>query len=208
MIPTIDDICDVYFFYICVKTFCTAKMSLKNKICLYDYCYTFRPHWTSYMSIGSFIRIYILVQDNPVQSLIYRSLPWRHNGRDRVSNHQPHDCLLSRLSLGRSKKTSKLRVTGLCAGDLPMTGEFPHKWPVTRKMFPFDDVIMMCHYLGGFCSTYEHFTRDSLWDSHLYVDREYCHTLRRCWTSYMPIASFIKTYDLDRKYKDYVYGIC
>ena len=24
----------------------------------------------------------------------------------------------------------------------PGTGEFPHKWPVTRKMFPFDDVIM------------------------------------------------------------------
>ena len=24
----------------------------------------------------------------------------------------------------------------------PWTGEFPHKWPVTRKMFPFDDVIM------------------------------------------------------------------
>ena len=22
----------------------------------------------------------------------------------------------------------------------------PHKWPVTRKMFPFDDVIMMKHY--------------------------------------------------------------
>ena len=22
---------------------------------------------------------------------------------------------------------------------------FPHKWPVTRKMFPFDDVIMPCH---------------------------------------------------------------
>ena len=25
---------------------------------------------------------------------------------------------------------------------------FPHKWPVTRKMFPFDDVIMFKHYLG------------------------------------------------------------
>ena len=24
-----------------------------------------------------------------------------------------------------------------------MTGEFPHKGPVTRKMFPFDDVIMV-----------------------------------------------------------------
>ena len=23
---------------------------------------------------------------------------------------------------------------------------FPHKWPVTRKMFPFDDVIMVCKY--------------------------------------------------------------
>ena len=23
-------------------------------------------------------------------------------------------------------------------------GNSPHKWPVTRKMFPFDDVIMLC----------------------------------------------------------------
>ena len=42
----------------------------------------------------------------------------------------------------RSKKTSKLRVTGLCAGNLPVTGESPHKLPATRKMLLFDDVIM------------------------------------------------------------------
>ena len=53
------------------------------------------------------------------------SLPWRHNGRDSVSNHQPHDCLLNRLFRRRSKETSKLRVTGLCAGNSPGTGEFP-----------------------------------------------------------------------------------
>ena len=47
------------------------------------------------------------------------SLLWRHNGRDGVSNHQPHDCLLNRLFKHRSKKTSKLRVTGLC-----VRGEF------------------------------------------------------------------------------------
>ena len=35
-----------------------------------------------------------------------------------VSNHQPHDCLLNRLFRHRSKKTSKLRVTGLCEGIL------------------------------------------------------------------------------------------
>ena len=42
------------------------------------------------------------------------SLRWRQNGRDSISNHQPHDCLLNRLFRRRSKKTSKLRVTGLC----------------------------------------------------------------------------------------------
>ena len=36
---------------------------------------------------------------------------------------------------------------------------FPHKWPVTRKMFPFDDVIMLprhvhvCWLLYSFCAT-------------------------------------------------------
>ena len=64
------------------------------------------------------------------------SLQWCHNGLDGVSNHQPHHCLLSRLFGRWSKKTSKLHVTGLCVGNSP------HKWPVTRKMFPFDDVIM------------------------------------------------------------------
>ena len=70
------------------------------------------------------------------------SLRWRHNGPDSVSNHQPHDCLLNRLFRRRSKKTSKLRVTGLCVGNSPGPVNSPHKGPVTRKMFPFDDVIM------------------------------------------------------------------
>ena len=53
------------------------------------------------------------------------TLQWRHNERDGVSNHQPHDCLHNRLFRRRSKKTSKLRVTGLCEGNSPVTGEFP-----------------------------------------------------------------------------------
>ena len=44
--------------------------------------------------------------------------------RDSVSNHHPHNCLLNRLFKRRSKKTSKRRVAGLCAGNLPVTGEF------------------------------------------------------------------------------------
>ena len=42
---------------------------------------------------------------------IIAPLQWRHNERDGVSN--------------QIKNTPKLRVIGLCAGNSPMTGEFP-----------------------------------------------------------------------------------
>ena len=79
-------------------------------------------------------------------------LHWRHNDHDGVSNHQPHGCLLNRLFGRRSKKTSKLHVTGLCAGNSPGPVNSPHKGPVTRKMFPFHDVIMILDNL--FCLIY------------------------------------------------------
>ena len=70
--------------------------------------------------------------------------------------HQPHDCLLNPLFRLKSKKTSKLRVTGLCQGNSPGTGEFPaqmasyaenvsiwwrhHAWNMTLWMY-------LCNYL-------------------------------------------------------------
>ena len=74
---------------------------------------------------------------------------WRHNGSDGVPNHQPHNGLLNRLFRIRSKKTSKLRVT--CRWSV----NSPHKWPVTRKMFPFDDVIMNKNIMWSIMDTYE-----------------------------------------------------
>ena len=71
------------------------------------------------------------------------TLLWCHNGRDGVSNHQPHNCLLNRSFRRRSTNTSKLRVTGLCAGNSPVTGEFPAQMASYAEMFPFDDVIMI-----------------------------------------------------------------
>ena len=68
-------------------------------------------------------------------------LQWRQNGRDGVSNQQYHNCLLNRLFRRRSKNTWKLRVTGLLQGFHRWPVNSPHKGPVTRKMFPFDDVI-------------------------------------------------------------------
>ena len=70
------------------------------------------------------------------------SLQWRHNGRDGVSNHQPHDCFLNRLFRRRSKETSKLHVIGLCAGNSPGTGEFPAQMTSNAENVSILDVIM------------------------------------------------------------------
>ena len=47
-------------------------------------------------------------------------LRWRHNGRDSVSNHQPHDCLLNRLFRRRSKKIWNIKGPR----HWPLCGEF------------------------------------------------------------------------------------
>ena len=48
----------------------------------------------------------------------------------------------SRFIQTQIKENIKLRVTGLCVGTSPGPVNSPHKRPVTRKIFPFDDVIM------------------------------------------------------------------
>ena len=86
--------------------------------------------------------IYIYINWNFMQYDMRYIITLRHNGHDGVPNHEPRHCLLNRLFGPRSKKTSKLRVAGFVRGIHRGPGTSPHKWPVTRKMFPFDDVIM------------------------------------------------------------------
>ena len=84
----------------------------------------------SCITIGTFkidwIHLMWLHQHCEICGLFYILVPlrWRHNEHDSVSNQQPLNCLLNRLFRRRSKKTPKLRVTGLCAGNSPGTGEF------------------------------------------------------------------------------------
>ena len=75
------------------------------------------------------------------------SLQWRHNWRDGVSNHQPPDYLLNRLFRHRWKKTSKLRVTGFCEGNSPVTGEFPAQMASNAE-----NVSIWRHRVYFFCS--------------------------------------------------------
>ena len=80
-----------------------------------------------------------------------RSLHWRDNDSGGVSDHQPHDCLFSRLFRRRSKKTSKLRVTGLCAGNSPAAGEFP-----AQRASNAENVSIWWRHHGWWCTLQAH----------------------------------------------------
>ena len=71
------------------------------------------------------------------------SLQWRHNGRDGVSNHQPHDYYSTVYSGADQRKHQSSVSLAFVRGIHLWPVNSPHKWPVTREMFPFDDVIMM-----------------------------------------------------------------
>ena len=66
-----------------------------------------------------------IIERKVVTEVFMTSLKWRHNERDDVPYHQLLYCLLNSWFRHRSKKTSKLRVIGLCAGNSPVTNEFP-----------------------------------------------------------------------------------
>ena len=66
-----------------------------------------------------------------------KSAPWR------LKSPAFRRFMLGRLFRHISKKTPKFGITGLCEGNAPVTGGFPHKGSVTLKMFPFDDAIMI-----------------------------------------------------------------
>ena len=75
---------------------------------------------------------------------IASTLLWRHNGHDGVSNHRPRDCLLNRLFRRIQRKHQSSATLACVWGIHRWSVNSPHKGPVTRKMFPFDGVIMWC----------------------------------------------------------------
>ena len=162
----------IYFEHLTQSNTCLAQMMLNVfnsneewkccskyvKICFFDAVismFHFSIKWlvlvaafltNPYEIENARISIHMFVKKSAKVSQYWRPthipLHWRHNGCDSVSNHQPRGCLLNRLFRRRSKKTSELPVTGLCVAPSLLV-PFVHKGPVTRKMFPFDDVIML-----------------------------------------------------------------
>ena len=112
--------------------------------------YFYSLEYDSFQNFATFL--YVTIEGTSIFHEMHKwsyTWQWRHNELVGVSNHQPHDCFLNRLFTRRSKKISKLRVIDLCVGNSPVMGihqwplNSPHKGPVTRKMLPLDDVIMI-----------------------------------------------------------------
>ena len=126
---------------------------------------SFTPHWLIFMgpcSGNSQCYYYLKCEmDLPVACAKFywevrchpngNTLQWRHDGSDGFLNPQSHDCLLNRLFRRRSKKTPKLSLA-FVRGIHRSPVNSPHKWPVTPKMFPFDDVIMT--HVAPMCESY------------------------------------------------------
>ena len=102
-----------------------------------------------------------------IQKLHYSGVIMCHG----VLNHQRLDCLFSRLFRRRSKKTSKLRVTGLCEGYPLVTGRFPSQRASNAETFPFNGVIMKTMLWN-------------LWDEPSLQDRFMRHIFKDIFTAY------------------------
>ena len=138
----------------------TEKIADRKKLVMNCYENSCSPPHSSSHSSGTGFDVCV-VQNDTIKCLLLQKqqqndnknlamqypLQRRHNEPDVVSNHQPHDCLLNCLFRHKSKKTSKRRVTGLCAGNSPVTGEFPAQRASNAKNVS----IWWRHYDGWIC---------------------------------------------------------
>ena len=122
-----------------------------------------------------------------VSDALANPLQWGHNGHDSISNSWRLHCLIVGSGANLKKKTSKLRVTGFCAGIHQWPVNSPHKKPVTRKLLPLDDVIMHFDAHQTICSTALLYDRLTLCICIFFYNYRICHegpfiTLMKEWT--------------------------
>ena len=82
------------------------------------------------------------------------TLQWGHNGCNGISNHQPHEFYSTVYSGVDQRKHQSSASLAFVWGIHRWPVNSPHKWPVTREIFPFDDVIMMLPHAPEFCHSF------------------------------------------------------
>ena len=129
-----------WLWSIFLKYIIFALLKFPPRIAFYNVCYIIFG-W-QYMKWTRCIQKYRKGL-NFVQTCVFPwpSLQW-HNGHDGVSNHQTHHCLLYRYFRRRSKIHHSSPLLAFVRGIHWWPVNSSHKGPVTRKMYPFGDVIM------------------------------------------------------------------
>ena len=100
-------------------------------------------YWFTKLKCPFIASIHTLYLSNMIYCtrIFHIALQLRHNERESFANDWCLDCLPKRLFRRRSKKTSKLRVAGLCEGNPQVTGGFLSQ-RASNAEDVFDDVIM------------------------------------------------------------------
>ena len=96
-------------------------------------------------------------------SQILITLHWRHNGRDAAQITSLTFVYSTVYSGADERKHQSSASLAFVRGIERWPVNSPQKWPVTRKMFPFDDVIMEAHIPCAF--NYHHAIYESTRDS-------------------------------------------
>ena len=101
------------------------------------------PMWNKYSILRSAIYTYV-IDECPIQCLvstfknlmsIIRTLQWRRNEHDGVSNHRRLDCLLNRLFREDQRKHQNSASLAFVREIHRSPVNSPYKGPVTRKCF-------------------------------------------------------------------------
>ena len=123
------------------------QSSQRHKVRVYGYYTRGVGERQSYTISGVFATVCWCIYANIIRA--WSSLWFRQHYNDvimgaidGVSHRRRLHCLLSCWLRRRSKKASKLRNSGLCLGNSPVTGKFPAQKASNAENIPFHDVIM------------------------------------------------------------------
>ena len=131
--------------------------------------------------------------------LLFFSLQWPHNEPTGISTHRRLDCLFNHLFKPTLKETSEPALLTLCEGNHRWPMDSPHKGLVTRKPFPFEDVIMVWLYFTSFCCVLWFISLHSsgyvfyLWLSHVLAN-EWTHSICNVFSSFLRNAEICESW--------------
>ena len=123
-------------------------MSLSNLHSIIMPLSCFQPHKCRYRHVGKPLKQWDITRLKTTWNKLIThnisSLQWRHNERDDVLNHQTYDGLFTQpfIQGADQRKHQNSESLAIVRGIHRWPVNSPHKGPVTRKMFTFDDVIM------------------------------------------------------------------